>query len=77
MITAKQAVGWRRQYSIGYLLIARDMGCKLFTSWLGASSFASLVRFRQSDQPGIHAHIQHDYDTAMHLLTQYGSFEWR
>jgi hypothetical protein len=66
MITAMQAFGWRHQYSISYLLIARDMGCELFTSWFHASRFAPSVRFRQSYQPGIHAHIQPHYGTALH-----------
>jgi hypothetical protein len=77
MITAMQALGWCHQNSIGHLLIARDMGCELFTSRLHASRFASLVRFCQSYKPGIQAHIQPHYGTAIHLLTQYGWFEWR
>jgi hypothetical protein len=32
------------------------MGGELFTSWLHASRFTPLVRFRQSYEPGIHAH---------------------
>ena len=66
MMTAKQAFGWCRQYSIADLLIARDIGCELFTSGLDTSRFASVVRFRQSFHPGIHEHIQPHYGMAMY-----------
>jgi hypothetical protein len=68
MMKAMQAFGWCHQYSIAYLLIARDMGCELFTSGLDAARFAPAVRFAQFFHLGIHAHIQPDYGTAMYFL---------
>ena len=67
MITAMQAFGWCHQYSIADLLIARDMGCEVFTSGLDASRFAPVIRFAQSFHLGIHAHIQPHYGMAMYL----------
>ena len=68
MMTAMQAFGGRHQYSIVDPLIARDMGCKLFTSGLDASRFAPVVRFWQSFHLGIHPHIQPHYGMAKYLL---------
>jgi hypothetical protein len=70
MMTAMQAFGWCHQYSIADLLIARDMGCELFTSGLDASRFAPAVRFGQSFHLGIHAHIQPHYGMAIISIDQ-------
>ena len=67
MMTAMQAFGWCHQYSIADLLIARDMGCELFTPGLDASRFAPVVRFRQSFHLGIQMHIQPHYGTAVYF----------
>src|SRR5215831_4180410 len=64
MMTAMQAFGWCHQYSIAHLLLARDVGCELFTSGLDASRFTPVVRFGQSLHLGIHAHVQPHYGTA-------------
>lgn len=75
MVPALQPFGWWGQHSVTDILIADEMGCKVFAPRFGAPGFAAVVRFRQSYQPGIHPHTEPHYGTALYFRRT--TLQWR